>query len=348
LLNFFIEFIPPLKNLYLKNAKDDLLVYIKALHKAGFTITKAIETKLYSLKEKDPFAKQLKIALNEISKKGTNELEALFLAKVLDEQEKMILSEAKGNLPIAIDQIIAKNKGSKASFKIYSSIFGPPLIALVLLLSTHGLVKDIVAAVFEPMKQAGAKSDDFPEYLVNIKYYIMWNIFAFSIFFSFIGTVFYLKKFNYGKFLWMMPFARKEYAIDILYYLKTSLSSGVTLAKATESLSKKEKNNIKRYVYSKIFNLFKTGRTKNIHQVFEDLHFDKHIVASLKLAEDSKDLIAPIEAAYEAAMEDYALKLKKWTILSKIIGQTLMMVVLFKPMVDLLLLMSIKQLNFTV
>lgn len=326
--------------------KTFLLMYIKETELNGSPVEESLYYKLAEFIERQKW--DTAFIMNEvitIKKKGLKIDLSLFKAGILTQKEYQTLSKAR-SLKDGINQIIDnKNKASK-SMVGFLLLFAPPYIMITVLYFTHGLVKGVVDNMLAPIVQAGGTPPPLPNYLIDDSTYLFFMLLLYGGGAVVMGILFFLKHKNPKTYLKILPIIENEYTENILRDIQSLQDAGISLAESVEILLIGEKNIIKKNMYKELANNLKHGKI-NFTSVLRKYGVNYNTIALISMGENNrfkevmKSALNNIEERYKRNINVF-LKSAFW------IGQIAMMGIAMKPMVDLLLLMSIGQMNFQV
>jgi type II secretory pathway component PulF len=326
-----------------------LLNYIKAISNSGQDEKLAINNKIeeYSKRNKPFLALTLRSVKEEIDR-GKKFAIALKNAGLLTEREYHILVNSKGGMSQGIDKIIETNKKSSKSMAAFMLLFLPPSIMLLALLFGHDAVKGVLNNMLAPIRDSGGTPPPIPEYLMDPSTYIFFNVLYFTILFGAIFGMVMIKKFMPKKYLRIIPIIEEEYMLDILKSIKTvTMGGGINMANAAKALASGEPNNIKRLLLEKIVERTSFGKER-ISEVFEEFGANYNTVSSLKIGEDSNNINIGLDIALDDLESRYERDIKTFLKIGMWGGQLGMIGIAGKPLIDIMLLMSVGQLNFQV
>lgn len=333
-----------------KSEKFYLLNYIKAISKSGKDEKISIKNKIYEYKMRGKYilAFILEEVKNEIDS-GKRFAVALRNAGVINEREFHILINSKGGLAAGIEKIIETSQKSHKSLVAFMLLIIPPSIMLLALLFSHGMVKDILDNMLEPIRSAGGTPPPIKDYLLDPTTYIVVNIVYFSVLTMVIIGYFVLKKFFPKKFFkYVPPIIEEEYTLDILKSLKTVMSGGgINISNAAKALANGEPDNIKKLFFETIVDRTTIGK-KELSTVFEEFNMNYNTISSLKIGEDSNNIEIGMDIAIEELEQRYERDISLFLKIGMWGGQFAMIGIAGKPMIDIMLLMSVGQLNFKV
>lgn len=332
-----------------KREKFYLLNYIKAISNSGKDEKLAIKNKIEEYKKRKKYF--LMFALLEVKSeidKGKKFAIALKNGQILSEREYHILVNSKGGIAQGIEKIIETNQKSSKSIAAFMLLVIPPSIMILALLFSHDAVKNVLENMLKPIKDAGGTPPPIADYLLDPTMYIIFNVAFFSILFGGITFMVFMKKYFPNRYLGIIPIIEEEYTLDLLKSLKTVMAGGgINMSNAAKALGNGEPNNVKRLILEKIVERTASGKEK-ISEVFEEFNVNYNTVSSLKIGEDSNNIQIGLNIAIDDLNTRYekdiglALKIGMWG------GQLSMIGIAGKPLIDIMLLMSIGQLNFKV
>jgi type II secretory pathway component PulF len=326
-----------------------LLNYIKAISSSGQDEKKAIESKIKEYEKRKKYIplhmlKKVKIE----TEKGKKFAEALFTCNVITPREYHILKNSKGSIASGIEKILEINKKSSKSVAGFMLMLIPPAIMLLALLFSHGKVKGILENMLEPIKSSGATPPPIKEYLLVNTDYIIANAIFFSLVIFVFGGLAFIKKYRPKKYLTIFPIIEEEYVIDILKSIKTiSAGGGINISNTAKALATGETNNIKRMIFEEIVERTAKGKEK-ISEIFEEFGANYNTVSSLKIGEDANNINIGLDIAIEDLESRYNRDISLFLKAGMWIGQLSMIGIAGKPMIDIMLLLSVGQLNFQV
>lgn len=327
--------------------RNNLLSYIKAIDKSGKDPNKAITNKIeeYTMRKKHKLKAQMEGVLDYTSR-GGRLVEALYENNIINQQELYVLLNAKDGLASGIEKIIENSKNS-GRFKFGIMMFLGPILAIAgALLAFHDPVKGIVIGVTEPMRSAGATPPPIPEYLVDPYMYIVTNIAIWTVLIGSIIFIQILKKKKPALYLKTIPILEEEFTLDVLKSLKTLMEGGgINLSDAANALTKGSTDPIKHDLYQSIVTRTKNGKQK-LSDALSEFGINYNTISALKIGEDGNDIAAGIDIALEDLESRYKRDIGIYLRLCFWGGQLGMMFVAMKPMVDILMLMSVGQMNF--
>jgi len=332
-----------------KKERDNLLLYIKAIDKSGKDPNLAIKNKIeeYTIRKKKKYKKIME-RVNDVTSRGGRLIDGLEKAGIITQQEYFILLNSKDGLAAGIDKIIDKSKSSKKMLMGVVMFLGPIIAIATALLVFHPQVKDIVVGVTAPIRDAGGTPAPIPEYLLDPHAYIMLNI---GLWFLIITTVIFLKFLKATRpkdYIKSFPLIEQEIMIDILSSIQTlRAGGGMNLANAAEALRKGADDSIKRKIYEKIVEQARDGKN-DMSKVMSTFGVSYNTISALKIGEDSSDFDAGVNIALEDLMGRYDRNISLYLKTAFWGGQFGMMGIAMKPMVDILMLMSVGQMNFQI
>lgn len=332
-----------------KKEKFYLLNSIRAVSKAGQSEKKAIENKIieYQKRKKYNLLFLMKKVKAEIDK-GKKLAEALKVAQIISNREYHILVNSKGGIAKGIEKIIETNKKSSKSMAGFLLFLVPPTIMIVALLASHSYVKKVLVDMTEPIRSSGGVPPPLPNYLDDPHTYIVLNVLYFVALIIFFGSIAFIKKYYPKKFLGLIPIIEEEYVLDILTSFKTvSAGGGINMSNSAKALRIGETNRIKALILDGIIDSTQRGKSK-ISEVFEDFGTNYNTISALKFGEDSYNINIGLDIAIEDLQARYDRNLKIFLKAGMYGGQLAMLGIAGKPMVDIMLYMSVSQLNFQI
>jgi len=338
---------PPGKITISNAQRINLLSYIKAIDKSGKDVNQAIKNKLdeFVILKKKRLANQMR-SIMEFTGKGGRLIEGLYECNIINKQELYILVNSKTGLADGIEKIINNSKNS-GKMMLGVSMFLLPILAIAgALLLFHGQVKDIVIGVTAPMREAGATPPPIKDYLIDPTTYIIVNIGLWLIIGAVFGLMLYLKKYQPKEYLKSIPILEQEFTIDVLNSLKTMMDGGgMNLSDAAKALEIGSTDNIKKLVYGNIVSRTRRGQQRLSDALWE-LGVSYNTVSALKIGEDGNDIVVGINIALDDLEARYKRNVGIYLRVAFWGGQFGMMGIAIKPMVDILMLMSVGQMNF--
>jgi len=338
----FLHFFP-------KNEKFNLLNYIMAISNSNQDEKKSIDNQIYTYKQRKKYflAFMLEIVKEEITK-GKTFAYALREGKVINEREYHILTTSRGKLSSGIEKIIETSSKSHQSVVAMALLLIPPSLMLIGLLASHDMVKGVLYNMLSPIRSAGGTPPPIKDYLLDPTTYIVVNIGYFSALISFIVLYFVIKKYYPKNFLKILPIIEEEYTLDILKSLKAVTGGGgINISNAAKALGTGEPDNVKRQIFETIVDRTSKGK-KELSKALAEYNVNYNTLSALKIGEDSNDIniglniaISELEKRYNRDISLF-LKFGMWG------GQLGMIGIAGKPMIDIMLLMSVGQLNFQI
>lgn len=329
--------------------KFRLLNKIKAIANSGQEEKKAIENKIIEYKKLKKY--HLAYILEKIKKEtdnGKKLIEALHIAKIINEGEYYILKNTKGSISIGIEKIIENHsKANKAKVGFLLMLL-PPGILLVALLLSHEQVKNVLNNMMSPIVSAGATPPEIPNYLLDNTIYLVFNILFFGLIILSIIGLYVVKNYYPKKYLKLIPILQKEYMLDLLKSIQNvSRGGGMNISNTAKALSMGQKNNIKKLILEEIVEKTAHGKIY-ISDILDKYGINYSICSNIAIGEDAGNInnglliaINELETEYEKDINLF-LKASMW------IGQISMILIAMKPMIDIMLLVSIGPLNFKI
>lgn len=331
-----------------RKEKFRVLNKIKAIANSGQDEKKAIYNKVIEYRKSKKFILAHILAKVEynIKERGKNLIEALKISGLINAGEYYILTNVKGGIGEGIDKIIENSVKSSKSIAGVLLALVPPAGILILLLSTHGTVADILNTMMDPISSAGATPPPLPEYLIDNTNYILGNVVFFGLLIFGFAFFQYIKKYHPTKYLSLFPIMEDEYVLDLLKSIKNvSHGGGLNISDTAKALSMGQNNSIKKLILDEIVVATENGKIQ-ISKIFEKYSISYSVCSNIEIGEESGDIndgfkiaIAELEAEYERNIVIY-LKTAMW------VGQLLMIGIAMKPIVDIMLLVSVGPLNF--
>lgn len=331
-----------------KKEKFNLLNTIKAISDSGQDEKKAISNKIAGYRKKtgkSHLAFLLSFTQREIEK-GIPLVEALKRTGIINNREYHILKNTKGSISTGINKIIETGEKSSKSMAAFMLMLIPPSIMLLTLVFTHDLVKQILMDMLSPIRSAGGTPPEIKPYLLEPNIYYMWSGIFFGVIFSVIIGLLIVKKYYPKKYLSLFPIIEEEYVLDILKSIRTvSSGGGINMANTAKALQDGEPNNVKNLIFSEIVKRTSSGREK-ISEVFEDFGINFDTISSIKIGEDANSINLGLDIATTELEKKYERDINFFLKSSMWIGQFSMIGIAGKPMIDIMLLMSVGQLDF--
>jgi hypothetical protein len=202
--------------------------------------------------------------------------------------------------------------------------------------------------MLEPIRSAGGTPPPIPHYLIDNTTYIVWNSVFFTIVIGATVTMFIIKRSFPRYYLRIIPIIEEEYIMDILKSIKAiSAGGGINLSNAAKALSNGEGDNIKRLLLETIVQRTAKGQEK-ISDVLEEFGANYNTISSLKIGEDSRDINIGLNIALDDLESRYNRDISFFLKASMWGGQLGMIAIAGKPIIDIMLLLSVGQLNFQV
>lgn len=334
---------------YPAKEKFRLLNKIKAISKSGQDEKKAIFNKIeeYKKAKKYNLAYILQKVKNETDN-GKRLVDALYVAKLINPGEYYVLTNVKGGIAEGIDKIIENNEKSSKSTIGFILALLPPALILIALLASHGTVKEVLDNMMQPIVAAGATPPPMPDYLIDNTNYIIFNVAFFSIViggFIFIKVV---KNFYPTKYLSIFPIIQEEYILDLLKSIKNvSNGGGLNISNTAKALSMGQTNNIKKMILDDIVVATSNGKIE-ISKVLEKYSVNYSICSNIEIGEESGNINNGLDIAISELELEYARDINIFLKASMWIGQLSMIGIAMKPMIDIMLLVSVGPLNFQV
>jgi len=330
-----------------ENEKFYLLNYIKAISNSGQDEKLSIKNKIHEYRKRKKFF--LVFILEEVKHeidRGKRFAVALRSAGVINDREYHILITSKGGLAAGIEKIIETSQKSHKSKIAFMLLILPPSIILLALLFSHDMVKNVLENMLQPIKSAGGTPPPIKDYLIDPTTYIYVNSIYFTTLILFIVAYFVIKRFYPKQFLKFIPIIEEEYTLDILKSLKTVMSGGgINISNAAKALANGEPDNIKKLLFETIVERTARGQ-KELSNILEEFNVSYNTVSAIKIGEDSKDIDIGLEIAVSELEERYNRDINMFLKIGMWGGQFAMIGIAGKPMIDIMLLMSVGQLNF--
>lgn len=328
--------------------KFRLLNKIKAISNSGQEEKKAIENKIIEYKKRKKY--YLAYILEKIkieTDNGKKLIEALYKSKIINAGEYYILKNTKGNISIGIDKIIdSHNKSNKAKIGFILMLL-PPAIILLSLLFSHDIVKEVLNNMMAPIVAAGAKPPEMPNYLINNKNYIIFNVAFFGLIIGIFTTIKIVKKYYPKKYLSIFPIIQEEYMLDLLKSIQNvSKGGGMNISNTAKALSLGQDDNVKKLILDEIVDKTANGHVF-ISPILDEYSVNYSICSNIAIGEDSADINRGLLIAITELETEYERDIKIFLSASMWIGQLSMIGIAMKPMIDIMLLVSVGPLNFS-
>ena len=326
------------------NEKYRILNYLKNLEQVG-NLYKGI-----SLKEEEYTKRKMKGPLSVITKikkemnNGQNIINAMHDSSLINDQEKEVFLKAR-DFPSAIDQILDTREKKSKSIIGFLLILMPIGGILLLLLFSQESVLKILTDMSKPMIDAGATPAPIPAYMKTNTIYLLGNI----VFFSIVSIFFvFLKwaKYNSPKIYFKtIPIFEEEYSLNLTKIILSMIKSGMSFSEAIKTLQKYEKDPIFKKIFTEITEDLAQGKM-NISEILENNGINYSTTSLIKMGEDSGKMIEALTSAHQEIKERYERDISIFLKSALWIGQIGMILIALKPMIDIMLLTSIGQLNF--
>lgn len=329
--------------------KFRLLNKIKAISNSGQEEKKAILNKIIEYKKmKKHHLVYILEKIKHETDNGKKLVEALYQVKIINAGEYYILKNTKGSIAIGIDKIIENHNKSSKSKVGFLLMLIPPAVILVALLFSHGKVKDVLHNMMAPIVAAGAKPPEIPEYLMDNTTYIIFNVLFFGLIIAIFITIRVIKYKYPKKYLGVFPIIQEEYMLDLLKSIQNvSRGGGMNISNTAKALSMGQADNVKKLILDEIVEKTANGQVF-ISPILDAYSVNYSICSNIGIGEDAGDInnglliaITELEAEYEKDIKVF-LKAGMW------IGQLSMIGIAMKPMIDIMLLVSVGPLNFSV
>lgn len=334
---------------YPAKEKFRLLNKIKAIANSGQDEKKAIFNKIIEYRKSKKFilAYILQKVKNETDN-GKKLVEALYSAELINPGEYYILTNVKGGIGNGIDKILENNiKSSKSTIGFVLALLPPALILLALLFS-HGTVKDVLNNMMQPIVAAGATPPPMPDYLMDNTTYIIYNALFFGIVIGVTGLVIFIKKFYPEKYLSIFPIIQEEYVLDLLKSIKNvSFGGGLNISNTAKALSMGQQNKIKQMILDDIVIATANGKIE-ISKVLEKYSVNYSVCSNIQIGEESGNINNGLDIAISELEGEYNRDIVLFLKTSMWVGQLGMIGIAMKPMIDIMLLVSVGPLNFQV
>jgi len=330
-----------------KSEKNFFLSYLKSGDLGGISSKELLDIKYdeYIYLKRYVMADLMQSILLEV-KRGLNLPEALKNSKIISESEYLTLIKSN-SLSSGIDRITEQKESSGGAMNLILLFFVPPTIIVHLLLWSHDAVKNVLLNMTEPLREMTSKSVEIPHYLLDPTTYYVYGGIYHIIFISFIITILILRKINIKLYFKILPFRRFEYTIDIIHSIKSLKEAGISLADAVKISIMGETNSIKLAIYSDIQDSLRSGKS-NLADILWNYNLDFTAIGFIRTGEKTKRFEELLVIADNEIKERYQSILEKFKPFAKIGGQVFMLGIAFKPMVDIMILTSIGQMDFEV
>lgn len=330
-----------------KGEKDFFLSYLKSGDLGGISSKDLLEIKKdeYLHLKRYIMADMVDKLLGEV-RRGVGLAEALQAIEVITESEYLTLTKSR-SLSAGIDRITEKKKEAGGANGLLLLFFVPPIGITHLLLWTHGQVKDVLLKMTEPLREMTTKSVEIPGYLLDPTTYYIYGGLLHIILFGSIITFIVLKKINVPMYLKFLPYRRYEYTIDILHTIKSLKEAGISLSDSVKISIMGENDKIKLDIYKDIELSLKTGKGQ-LADILAKYHLDFTSIGFIRTGEKTKRFDQLLSIAEGEIKDRYERILKKLHPIAKFGGQVAMLGIAFKPMVDIMILTSIGQMDFEV
>lgn len=346
---FYQVLVPPSKIRLTKKEKFYFLNLLRAISLAGQDEKRAIESKLEEYRRKGYIPGR--IIMEKIYKdvlKGKSLVNSLYAHNVLTEREYHILKNSRDGLAKGIERILETQKRNQKSKSAFALLLAPPGIMLLTLYFSQPTVYGIIHKMLEPIRSAGATPPPIPAYMKDPTIYLMGNILFFGILTAVFITMYVIKKKFPKKYLSIFPIIEEEYTYDIIRSLKTVMEGGgLNLSNAAKALAMGEYDNVRKSIFNDIYENIMKGKVQ-MHQVLEEYNVNYNTVSAIKIGEDAKDLNLGLAIALEDIKKRYERDIEIFMKVGMWGGQLAMLGIAIKPMIDILLIMSIGQLNFKI
>jgi len=343
-------FFEKISQYYLKFNKKDkafTLILLKYTEKSGASLRKGIINKIKETRNKKNFIMEyllLKV-LYYLDVKGLKIVDALYEATFINQKEKSILQKSR-SFAEGIDQIANLSKRTSKLFVYNTMLLAPAYIMLVVLLCTHGTIKDVLEGMVRPIKDAGGTPPPLPHYMVDPSLYITYNIMFFTLLAIILLFYYYTKFYNLPLYFKTFVFNEQEKTLEVLESMSSLLNSGINLTDSVKILLDDEEDVVKKTLYEEIYINFIKGKIE-LSQIFEYYNVNYSTIGLISMGEETNNILETLNNAKSALSETYDLNMKIYSKISFYGGQLLMGMVFLKPLIDILLYTSIQQLNFS-
>lgn len=346
---FYQTLVPPSQIKLSKKEKFYFLNLLRAISLAGQDEKRAIESKYEEYKRRQyiPGKIIMEKIYNDVLK-GKSLVHSLYKHGVLTDREYHILKHSKDGLAKGIERILETQKRNQKSKAAFMLLLAPPGIMLLTLYFSQPTVYNIINKMLEPIRSAGATPPPIPEYMKDPTIYLMGNIVFFGTLTVMFLAIYIIKKRFPKKYLGIFPIIEEEYTYDIIRSLKTVMEGGgLNLANAAKALEMGEYDNVRKSLFHDIYENIMKGKVQ-MHEVLEAYNVNYNTVSAIKIGEDAKDLDLGLKIALEDIKKRYERDIEIFMKGSMWGGQLAMLGIAIKPMIDILLIMSVGQLNFKI
>jgi hypothetical protein len=341
--NFF-EFMSKYKNPMPYAEKYRVLNYLRNLDKVG-NMKRGIELKQEEYTKRKKWGPLFVInKVNKHLKSGKDIVEAMFRANLINSRERQVFEKSR-TFSEATEQILDLQSKKSKSIMGFMLLLIPIGAILVLLLTTREMVNKVLTDMMKPIVAAGATPPPLPVYMESPLMYGLGNI----AFFGGLLVVFlfmrYNKKHSPKVYFKTIPIFEEEYSFNIIHSLKSMLKSGTSLSDSAKILLDGEDDNIKKKIYGEIVESTKKG-VVSLADIFENNGINYSTVSLIKMGEDSGRMEEALNSAYNEIETRYNRDIKIFNTACMWGGQLGMIFISMKPMIDIMLLTSVGQLNF--
>jgi len=329
------------------NDKKFIFILLKYTEKSGASLRKGIITKIKETRQKKDFLLEyilLKV-LYYMDIRGLKIVEAMYKAGLVTLKEYSILLKSR-NFSSGIDQITNMEKSSSTLVIYNLTLLAPMYIMLVVLLATHGLIKDTLKGMVAPMVKAGGTPPPLPHYIEDISTYLFFNGIAWSILIALLSFYYYVKHYNIPLYFKIFKFNEQEIILEVLYNIESLTKSGINITDTVLILLESETNNVKREIYEQIHTAFIKGNIQ-LSTIFEYYNVNYQTIGLIATGEETGSIVTTLSLAYSSLKEMFTFNMKIYSKISFYGGQILMGMIIIKPIIDILLYTSIQQLNFS-
>lgn len=332
-----------------KKEKFYLLSTILAIAEAGQDEKKAIYSKIKGYKKNKQF--HYVYILEGVKSKierGMPFAEALHTSGILTDREFHILKTSKNGLASGIEKIIEHNENSSKFFAGLLLAIVPPGLILILLLASQPAVYEVLTNMTKPIVEAGGTPPPINPYLRDRTYYGVITAIYLLITSSIVIFFILAKKYRPRQYWKLFPIIEEEYVLDILKSIKSvSEGGGINLADTAKALAMGEKDPIKKDFFEEIKKRTSVGKEK-LSEVFASFGANYNTITLLEIGEESNDFGKGLDMSIRDLEKKYSRDIKIFLKAAFWIGQFSMIGIAIKPIIDIMLLMSISQLNFEV
>ncbi len=330
-----------------ESEKFRLLNKIKAISNSGQEEKKAIINKITEFEKRKKY--NLVYILNKVKNEidnGKKIVDALYECKIINAGEYYILKNTKGSIAIGIDKIIEIHSKSSKSLMAFILMLLPPAIMLVALLASHGEVKEVLDNMMKPIISAGATPPEMPHYLVDNTNYIIFNVAFFGFLILSAISLYVIKNYFPKKYLTIFPIIQQEYMLDLLKAIQNvSKGGGMNISNTAKALAMGQSNNVKKLILEEIVDETQNGRIYISH-ILDAYGVNYSVCSNISIGEDAGNINNGLLIAISELESEYNRNIKLFLKSGMWIGQISMILIAMKPMIDIMILVSVGPLNF--